>query len=63
MKPASQHDTDENALMYEKFRDALTPGLHIEFDPDEAHQVGAFVEDALSLDEASDSCLDSEERL
>lgn len=46
-----------NALA-EKLVDALTPGLHVEFDPDEASAVGAFIEDALSEDDAAQSSLD-----
>ncbi len=53
----------DDALLREKLMDALTPGLMIEFDPDEACQAGAFVEDALSEADAIDSGLDAEEEL
>ena len=39
----------------EKMADALTPGFQVEFDPDEAERVGAFVEDALSEQDAAAS--------
>jgi len=39
----------------EKFIDAWTPGYHVEFDPEEAERVGAFVEDALSEQDAAES--------
>ena len=42
----------------EKLVDALTPGLQVEFDPDEASTVGAFIEDALSEEDAAQSSLD-----
>lgn len=41
-----------------KLIDAMTPGFAVEFDPHEAEAVGAFSEDALSEDEAVDSCAD-----
>jgi hypothetical protein len=45
------------ALRY-KLSDILTPGYAAEFDPDEAEQAGAFVEDGLNLQDAADSCMD-----
>ena len=42
----------------EKLTDALTPGYQAEFDPEEAERAGAFVEDALSEQEALDSQAD-----
>lgn len=53
----------KNNVIDEKFNDAQIPELHIEFDPDEACQVGAFIEDALNMDDASDSCCDLEDNL
>ena len=35
-------------VLQEKLADAEVPGAQIEFDPDEAEKVGAFIEDALS---------------
>lgn len=34
------------------------PGLAVEFDPEEADMSGAFVEDALSLEDAEDAVFD-----
>jgi hypothetical protein len=42
----------------EKLLDAMTPGYQAEFDPDEAEQAGAFVEDALSEQDAVESDID-----
>ena len=52
--------SDANAALQEKLIDATTPGFRTEFDPDEALQAGAFVEDALSEQDAADSDSDSE---
>lgn len=49
---------DQAAAIREKFIDALTPGFQAEFAPDEADQAGAFVEDALSEDDAAASGID-----
>lgn len=49
----------EDAALLEKLADALIPGFQAEFDPDEAEQVGAFQEDALSEQDALDSAVDS----
>jgi hypothetical protein len=49
-------------VLQEKLADAEIPGAQIEFDPDEAEKVGAFVEDALSeqdLVEASNQIVNS----
>lgn len=50
-------DDEANALAAtrEKMTDILTPGHIAEFDPEEAERVGAFVEDAISEDDASQS--------
>ena len=45
-------------VIAEKLKDALTPGYQVEFDPEEAEQAGAFVEDALSEQEAMESDVD-----
>ena len=42
-------------VVRQKMADALTPGFQVEFDPAEAERVGAFVEDALSEQEAAAS--------
>ena len=46
------------AALRDKLTDILTPGYAAEFDPDEAEQAGAFVEDSLNLQDAADSCMD-----
>ena len=51
-------DTHYEHALSEKLIDALTPGLQVEFDPEEAAQAGAFIEDALNEDDATQSCLD-----
>lgn len=42
----------------DKLTDLLIPGYSVEFDPDEAEQAGAFQEDAVSEEDAAESCLD-----
>lgn len=53
-------DDQANAAeaLREKLDDAMTPGYQTEFDPDEAETVGAFVEDALSEEDAAESDAD-----
>ncbi|HHM2297759.1 TPA: protein TraD [Legionella anisa] len=66
MNPKNQTPNDlhlneqanETQALSEKLLDALTPGLQVEFDPDEAMKVGAFIEDALNEADAKDSCFD-----
>ena len=41
-----------------KLVDAMTPGFQAEFDPEEADQAGAFIEDALSEEDAMASDVD-----
>ena len=38
-----------------------TPGMVVEFDPDEAERLGAFQEDALSLEDALEASTDEDE--
>lgn len=45
-------------VLREKMVDAMTPGYQAEFDPDEAERAGAFVEDALSEEDAAESAAD-----
>ena len=52
-----QEVNTEEAIQ-EKLADAMTPGFQVEFDPDEAECAGAFVEDALSEQDAADSDAD-----
>ena len=53
------HAIDDSAAaagaLREKLTDAATPGYQAEFDPDEAERAGAFVEDALSEQDAAES--------
>jgi hypothetical protein len=46
------------AVLREKLTDALTPSYVVEFDPEEAERAGAFVEDALSEQDAAESAAD-----
>ena len=50
---------NEQALQ-EKLDDMETPGAVIEFDPDEADQLGAFIEDALSEEDALEAASDKD---
>ena len=58
--PANAAGDQANAAgaLREKLLDAMTPGYQAEFDPDEAEQAGAFVEDALSEQDATESDID-----
>lgn len=52
-------DISAEEALIEKLIDAeSTPGLKVEFDPDEAEAAGAFEEDAVSEDDALDSSSD-----
>lgn len=42
-------------IIREKLLDAQVPGFQAEFDPIEAEQLGAFIEDSLSEQDARDS--------
>jgi hypothetical protein len=53
-----QSKDDEQAAILEKLDDSLIPGLQVEFDPEEAERAGAFVEDALSEQDALESSID-----
>jgi hypothetical protein len=48
----------DNKALGEKLADAQIPGFQVEFDPDEAEQLGAFKEDALTEQDALDSDID-----
>lgn len=45
-------------IVRHKLADAQVPGCIVEFDPDEAAQMGAFEEDALTLEDALASAPD-----
>lgn len=53
----NQTAADANAL-HEKLADALTPCFQAELDPEEAEHAGAFLENALSEQDAADSADD-----
>ena len=42
-------------VVNQKLKDIETPGVVVDFDPEEAEHAGAFVEDALSLEDAEAS--------
>ena len=46
-----------------KLAEALQPGRSVEFDPDEADLVGAFADDAISIEDARASAPDLLEEL
>lgn len=50
--------TNNEDSISSKFTDAMTPGYQAEFDPEEAERAGAFVEDAISEQDASESDAD-----
>ena len=49
---------DAAEALLEKLADASTPGYEVEFDPEEAERAGAFVEDAISEQDAMESSVD-----
>lgn len=55
---ANENEYMQQAAILEKFDDSQIPGLQVEFDPEEAEKAGAFVEDALSEEEALESSID-----
>ena len=52
----NNHDIQE--IIHEKLLDAEIPGFQAEFDPLEAERLGAFIEEALSGQDALDSTID-----
>ncbi len=58
----SKKELDEfNVLEQKKQLMDIVPGLEVAFDPDEAEIMGAFVEDAMSLEDALDASTDPRE--
>ena len=57
LPPVDDYASATEALR-EKLTDAQMPGYQAEFDPEEAERTGAFVEDALSEEDAADSNAD-----
>ena len=49
---------DITEIIQEKLLDAEIPGFQAEFDPLEAERLGAFMEDALSEEDALESTID-----
>lgn len=47
-----------DSIIRQKLADAQVPGCIVEFDPDEAAHVGAFEDDAISLEDAQASAPD-----
>lgn len=58
IEPAHRTTEALAAIVREKFIDANTPGFIVEFDPEEAEYAGAFIEDALSEEDALASVYD-----
>jgi len=58
-QPANAEQLAAVDAVRDKFQDVLTPGYAVPFDPEEAEQAGAFVEDALSERDAADSVGDA----
>lgn len=60
-----QPPVDDYANATEALRDKLIdtqlPGYQVEFDPEEAEQAGAFIEDALTEEDAIESAVDPAE--
>lgn len=52
---------DDNAkeAVKEKLSDLCTPSYQVEFDPLEAEQVGAFIEDSMTEEDALNSSTDA----
>jgi hypothetical protein len=51
------HEHSETRLR-QKLAEAELPGSVVEFDPDEADEVGAFSDDAITIDDAQASAAD-----
>lgn len=49
---------DADSAFHRKLADLSIPGFAVEFDPDEAERAGAFVEDALSEEDARAGAID-----
>lgn len=57
-----QHDeTAAKEVLDAKLQAMETPGMVVEFDPDEAERLGAFQEDAMSLEDALEASSDEDE--
>lgn len=58
-QPANAEQLAAVDAVHDKFQDVLTPGYAVAFDPEEAEQAGAFVEEALSEHDAAASVDDA----
>ena len=58
---AQDDDAAAREVLDAKLRAFDTPGMVVEFDPDEAEQLGAFREDAMSLEDALEASTDEDE--
>ena len=56
-----QDDGTAREVLDAKLQAAETPGVVVELDPDEAERLGAFQEDALSLEDALEASTDEDE--
>lgn len=56
--PVADASNVSDEILLAKLADAETPGFEVDFDPDEAERVGAFLEDALTEEEARESTID-----
>ena len=54
-QPNGQDVPTLDELVTRKLADAEIPGAVVEFDPEEAERAGAFVEDAMSEDDAREA--------
>jgi hypothetical protein len=52
------HGNDTIEILQEKLADAENTGYPVEFDPQEAEAAGAFIEDALTEEDARESSAD-----
>lgn len=53
---------EKDQILKEKMIDAEVPGYEVELSPDEADELGAFEETALTEEEAKESSIDQEEK-
>lgn len=57
MKTVTENPIDSDVAL-EKLADADNPGFIVDVDPDEAERLGAFMEDALTEQDALDGSVD-----
>lgn len=60
LEDAPKPEIDEDAILAEKLRDAQeAPGYPVEFDPREARLAGAFIDGAVSDEDAEAAAIDA----